>query len=136
MKAYYKISVFILILLPAGCEIIGEIPELSFFLNKEWRLESVSVNGSDVVDVDISGYRIRLNKDFTFNETGIEGAENSGIWQLDNNATILAMEYENGVEIKYLIIDLQIRQLVLRVIQSEEKIGSLDILYNLVPVKI
>ena len=136
MKAYYKISVFILILLPAGCEIIGEIPELSFFLNKEWRLESVSVNGSDVVDVDISGYRIRLNKDFTFNETGIEGAENSGIWQLDNNATILEMEYENGVEIKYLIIDLQIRQLVLRVIQSEEKIGSLDILYNLVPVKI
>ena len=136
MKAYYKISVFILILLPAGCEIIGEIPELSFFLNKEWRLESVSVNGSDVVDVDISGYRIRLNKDFTFNETGIEGAENSGIWQLDNNATILAMEYENGVEVKYLIIDLQIRQLVLRVIQSEEKIGSLDILYNLVPVKI
>ena len=136
MKAYYKISVFILRLLPAGCEIIGEIPELSFFLNKEWRLESVSVNGSDVVDVDISGYRIRLNKDFTFNETGIEGAENSGIWQLDNNATILAMEYENGVEIKYLIIDLQIRQLVLRVIQSEEKIGSLDILYNLVPVKI
>ena len=136
MKAYYKISVFILILLSAGCEIIGEIPELSFFLNKEWRLESVSVNGSDVVDVDISGYRIRLNKDFTFNETGIEGAENSGIWQLDNNATILEMEYENGVEIKYLIIDLQIRQLVLRVIQSEEKIGSLDILYNLVPVKI
>ncbi len=136
MKAYHTIRVFVLTLLLTGCEITGEIPELAYFLNKEWRLESVTVNGSDVVDVDISGYRIQLNKDFTFNETGTEGSESSGVWQLDNNATILAMEYESGMEIKYLIINLQIRKLDLRVIQSEDKIGSLDILYSLVPVKI
>ena len=119
-----------------GCEITGEIPELQYFLNKEWKLEKVVVNGKEETDVDLSLYRLQLNENLTFNETSIKGNEVEGTWRLDNNATILTLEYPDGREFGFIIVDLQIRNLVMRVIQSEEKIGSLDILYHMIPVKI
>ena len=77
----------------SGCEISGEIPELNYFLNREWKLEKVTVNGLEDTDVDLSPYRLQLNEDFTFNETSIKGNELEGTWRLDNNATILTLEY-------------------------------------------
>ena len=120
----------------SGCEISGEIPELDFFLNKEWKIEKVTVNGLDQTDEDLSLYRLQLNEDLTFSETSIPGNQQAGTWSLDNNGTILTLEYEDGSELRFIISDIQIRSLVLSVIQSEDKIGSLDIVYHLIPVKV
>jgi len=119
----------------AGCEITGEVPELNYFLNRQWKLEKVVVNGKQETEVDLSLYRLRLNDDFTFKEISIRGVETEGAWRVDNNATILVLEYPDDSEFGFIIVELQIRTLVLRVIQSESKIGSLDILYHMVPVK-
>ena len=119
----------------SSCEITGEVPEIDFFLNKVWRLEKVTLGGQPETDVDISLYRLELKDDFTFYEVGIEGAEREGAWELVNNGTILNLNYDDGPPLRFLILDLQIRTLVLRVLQSEEKIGSLDIQYHLEPVK-
>ena len=136
MKKLLKIFIVIIpIVLLSGCEITGEIPELDYFLNKQWKLEKVVVNGKRETDVDLSLYRLQLNDDFTFKEISIRGEETEGTWRLDNNATILVLTYPDESEFGFIIIELQIRNLVLRVIQSETKIGSLDILYHMVPVK-
>ena len=125
-----------IVVLSSGCEITGEIPELDYFLNKEWKLEKVIVNGKEEIDVDLSLYRLQLNRDLTFKESSITGVELEGTWRLDNNATILILEYPDESEFGFIIVELQIRNLTMRVIQSEDKIGSLDILYYMIPVKI
>ena len=130
----YSITMIMGIIL-AGCEITGEVPELNYFLNRQWKLEKVVVNGKQETEVDLSLYRLRLNDDFTFKEISIRGVETEGAWRVDNNATILVLEYPDDSEFGFIIVELQIRTLVLRVIQSESKIGSLDILYHMVPVK-
>ena len=135
LKSVYYLC-FITLIFFSGCEITGEIPELDYFLNKEWKLEKVVVNGKEETDVDLSQYRLQLNKDLTFQETSIRGVEVEGTWRLDNNASILILEYPDDSEFGFIIVELQIRNLTLRVIQSEEKIGSLDIVYYMIPVKI
>lgn len=119
-----------------GCEINGEVPEIQYFLNKVWKLQKVIVNGNEDTSVDLSLYRLRLNEDLTFQETSIRGVEVEGTWRLDNNASILILEYPDDSEFGFIIVELQIRNLTMRVIQSEDKIGSLDILYYMIPVKI
>ena len=142
MKRLLKISklgyyvCLITVILSSGCEITGEIPELVYFLNKEWKLEKVVVNGKEETDVDLSLYRLQLNRDLTFKESSITGVELEGTWRLDNNATILILQYPDESEFGFIIVELQIRNLTMRVIQSEDKIGSLDILYYMIPVKI
>lgn len=135
MKKFIYISILFIGYLVNGCSISGEFPEREFFLNKQWKIEKVAVSGQQDSQTDLSFYRIMLNEDFTFEETSIEGEENEGVWLLDNNGTILVLAYESGVELKYLVVELQIRKLVLRVLQADDKIGSLDILYFMVPVK-
>jgi hypothetical protein len=142
MKRPMKISKIInyimlmVVVVSSGCEITGEIPELQYFLNKEWKLDKVVVNGKEEIGDDLSQYRLRLNEDLTFQETSIRGVEVEGTWRLDNNASILILEYPDDSEFGFIIVELQIRNLTMRVIQSEEKIGSLDILYYMIPVKI
>ena len=119
----------------SGCEISGEIPEIRYFLNNTWKLDKVEVNGVTETDVDLSLYRLRLNDDLTFREVSIKGEETEGTWRLDNNASVLILEYPDETEFGFIIVELQIRNLTMRVIQSEEKIGSLDIKYYLIPVK-
>ena len=119
-----------------GCEISGDVPELNYFLNREWKIEKVVVNGREETDEDLYLYRLQLKDDYTFTETSIKGNEQEGTWRLDNNATILTLEYADGSEFGFILVEIQIRNLLMRVIQSEEKIGSLDIVYHLIPVKI
>jgi hypothetical protein len=135
MKKYIYISILFIGYLITGCSITGEFPDAEYFLNKQWKIEKVAVSGQMDTQTDLSLYRIQLNKDYTFEETSIEGVENVGVWQLDNNGTVLTLEYESGEELQYLVVELQIRKLILRVLQSDNKIGSLDILYFMVPVK-
>lgn len=131
------LSVMVLILIALqGCQINGEIPQIQYFLNKTWKLQKVVVNGKQETGVDLSSYRLRLNEDLTFQETSITGVEVEGTWRLDNNASILILEYPDDSEFGFIIVELQIRNLTMRVIQSEDKIGSLDILYYMTPVKI
>jgi len=135
MRRFISLAVLSIV---SACDISESIPELQFFLNKEWRAEKVTVNGQTQDDKEVSNYRISLKDDFTFEETYFDGSLRMGEWSLDNNATILVLSYDTGYEIEFLIIEVQIRQLVLRALRSNDKIGSgsgLDILYYLVPVR-
>ncbi len=125
-----------------GCTVSEEAPGTEFFLFKEWKLEKVTVNGQLSTE-PIENYRIELKEDFTFTETGVDGEKYSGIWSLRNNSTIvelngtywsIALECE---QVEFLIVDLQLRELVVRPIKGCDKLGAgnLDIIFYLVPVK-
>ncbi len=125
-----------------GCTVSEDAPKTEYFLFKEWKLEKVTVNGQLSTE-PIENYRIELKEDFTFTETGVDGEQYSGIWSLDNNSTILelngtywAIELECE-EVAFLIVDLQLRELVVRPIKGCDKLGAgnLDIIFYLVPVK-
>lgn len=118
-----------------SCGVTEDIPNIEFFLNKEWKMTKVEVNKLPVTD-DLSLYRLQLNDDFTFAETYFEGAEFSGNWQLDNNGTVLVLIRESGDQFKFIIANVGVRVLQLSVIQEDFKDGSLEIDYFLEPVRI
>ena len=120
------------------------VSEIEFFIAKEWKIESVVVNGeiqSDkIIQVDnpthsLSFYRLTLNEDFTFTQTGIDGETGSGVWSLTSGLTQLVLFVDDPREVNYLLLNLEIRSLEMRALQDDFKNGQLDIRYNLKPVK-
>lgn len=120
-----------------GCETNSiEVNEVEFFIAKEWKIESVIVNGEPVTDTDLTLYRLDLHDDFTFDRIGIEGDEESGTWKLTAGLSQVVLFVNDPREERYLLIDLKIRQMELKVLQESFKDGELDIRYILSPVKI
>jgi len=126
----------------AGCSIDEDAPGTEYFLFKQWRLEKVTINGALSAE-DIAPYRIELMEDFTFEETGVDENEYTGTWTLDNNGTILELSgtyWSIGLgceQVEFLIVDLQLRELIVRPLKGCDKLGAgnLDIIFYLVPVK-
>jgi hypothetical protein len=124
------------------CTISGEVPSTEYFLFKEWRLDKVTVNGIESSE-DVSSYRVALQDDFTFVETGVDGQAYEGTWALKNNGKLIEMEgtyWSIELEcaiVEFLIVDIQLRELEVRPLKGCDKLGSgnLDIIYFLVPVK-
>ena len=112
-----------------------ETSEIEFFIAREWKIESVIVNGEEVTDTDLSLYRLNLKDDFTFTRITIDGQEESGDWQLTSGLTQIILFVNDPREERYLLIDLEIRRLELRLLQDSFKDGELDIRYILIPVK-
>ncbi len=121
----------------SGCEVDSSVepPEKEFFISKDWKIKGVQVNGAEVTNTDLSLYRLSLNEDFTFTRIGIEGAEESGSWNLNASKTQLFLFVGQANEERYFIIDLQVRKLVLQIIQDDNKIGTLEIKYELEPLR-
>lgn len=119
------------------------VPEIEFFLSKEWRLEE-AYRGDDLytsTGEDLSLYRLKLNEDFTYEKTDVFGQLKKGNWVLRSGLTQLILDDPNPSNAAhYLIIDLRIRRLELRQIPSTQSGGrvsevNLAARYILVPVK-
>ena len=138
-KAFRKHIVSVLVISLTyilGCETAQiETSEIEFFIAREWKIESVFVNGQEVTDTDLTLYRLKLNDDFTFSRTTIDGQEENGDWQLTSGLTQVVLFVNDPREERYLLLDLEIRRLELRLLQDSFKDGELDIRYILIPVK-
>lgn len=120
----------------SGCETtVIEVNEVEFFITKNWRIESVIVNGDEVVDTDLTKYRLELKDDFTFNRTTIDGVEESGDWKLTAGLSQVVLFVGDPREERYLLLDLKVRQMEIKLLQESFKQGELDIRYFLEPVK-
>ena len=120
------------------------VSEIEFFIAKDWKIESVVVNGEvqsdEIIQAahpthSLSFYRLTLNEDFTFNQTGIDGETGSGVWTLTSGLTQLVLFVDDPREVNYLLLNLEIRSLEMRALQDDFKNGQLDIRYTLEPVK-
>lgn len=120
----------------SGCETtVIEVNEIEFFITKNWKIESVIVNGDEVTDTDLSLYRLELKDDFTFNRTTIDGIKESGDWKLTAGLSQIVLFVGDPREERYLLIDLKVRQMEIKLLQESFKQGELDIRYFLEPVK-
>lgn len=129
-----SISLMLVIMLP-GCEIQEiTVSEIEFFIAKEWKIKAVFQDGEPVTDVDLSQYRLRLEDDFTFTRSSISGQDNSGTWQLTSGLTQIVLFVDEPHEERWLLLDLEIRRLEMRLLQRPDK-PQLDIRYVLEPVK-
>ncbi len=129
-----SISLMLVIMLP-GCEIQEiTVNEIEFFIAKEWKIKAVFQDGEPVTDVDLSQYRLRLEDDFTFTRSSISGQDNSGTWQLTSGLTQIVLFVDEPHEERWLLLDLEIRRLEMRLLQRPDK-PQLDIRYVLEPVK-
>ena len=121
-----------------------ENTEIEFFIAKEWKLESFYGNG-ELIDEEtikardashsLSYYKIKLNDDFTFIKTGFDNIEKSGNWELTAGLSQLILYFDDETDEHYLILNLEVRKLELRVLKDPGKVGEIDIRYILVPVR-
>lgn len=124
------------ILVLHSCETtIIEVNEIEFFITKTWKINKVVVNGEQVTDTDLSLYRLDLKDDFTFTRITIDGKEEAGDWKLTAGLSQIILFVGEPREERYLLIDLKVRQMEIKVLQESFKQGELDIRYFLEPVK-
>ena len=121
-------------MLPA-CEIQEiAVSEIEFFIAREWKIKAVFQDGEPVTDTDLTQYRLNLNDDFTFTKTSISGQVSEGNWQLTSGLTQVVLFVDEPHEERWLLLDLEIRRLEMRLLQLPDK-PQLDIRYILEPVK-
>ena len=119
-----------------GCETtIIEVDEVEFFITKTWKIEEVIVNGEPVIDTDLTKYRLDLRDDFTFTRITVDGREEEGLWKLTAGLSQIILFVGDPREERYLLIDLRVRQMELKLLQESFKQGELDIRYFLEPTK-
>lgn len=137
IKIITRISLgLFLIAFALSCETtVIEVNEIEFFVAKTWKIESVVLNGDNVTDTDLTKYRLDLNDDFTFTRTTIDGKGESGNWKLTAGLSQIVLFVNDPREERYLLIDLKVRKMELKVLQESFKQGELDIRYFLEPVK-
>jgi hypothetical protein len=124
-----------LVVMFSACEIQEiTISEIEFFIAKEWKIKAVFQDGEPVTDTDLTQYRLELNDDFTFTKTSISGQDNNGTWQLTSGLTQVVLFVDEPHEERWLLLDLEIRSLEMRLLQRPDK-PQLDIRYILEPVK-
>ncbi len=134
LKTITKSLLIFLVLVSCTGEEIN-ISEIEFFIAKEWKIESVIVNGKPVTDTDLSLYRLQLYKDFNFTRITIDGQEEGGVWQLTAGLSQIVLFVGDPREERYLLLNLEVRLLEMRLLQESFKQGELDIRYILEPVK-
>ena len=129
-----SLSLMLVVMAPA-CEIQEiAVSEIEFFIAKEWKIKAVFQDGEPVTDTDLTQYRLDLNDDFTFTKTSISGQVSEGIWQLTSGLTQVVLFVGEPHEERWLLLDLEIRRLEMRLLQRPDK-PQLDIRYILEQVK-
>lgn len=134
-------AVMLFMLSSTGCEVTPiEVSEIEFFIAKDWKISAVYKDGelqtvSDMQNGDhLEDYRLTLHDDFTFDRTYFDGSNSSGNWQLTSGLTQLILFAGEPDEEHWLILDLKVRRLEMRLLQDPTK-PQLDIRYVLEPVK-
>ena len=134
---YFKfitISLFLAAIVPA-CDIPEiTVNEIEFFIAKEWKIKAVFQDGNLVTDTDLTKYRLKLNDDFTFTRSSIGAQVSEGTWNLTSGLTQVVLFVDEPHEERWLLLDLEIRRLEMRLLQRPDK-PQLDIRYILEPVK-
>jgi hypothetical protein len=132
---------FVLMVVLVGCETQEiQVSEIEFFIAKEWRIESVFKDGILQTEADmkaadkLENYRLTLNDDFTFTRVFFNGEVKEGTWQLTSGLTQVVLFVDDPDEQHWLLLDLAIRRLEMRLLQAPNK-PQLDIRYVLIPVK-
>ena len=82
----------------------------------------------------LSNFRLTIQDDLTFTKVDFSGDESSGIWQLTSGSTQLVLYVNEANEERWLLLDLKLRRLEMRLLQNPGK-PQLDIRYVLEPVK-
>jgi hypothetical protein len=143
LARYILNVVFMLLLVTVlqGCETQEiKVSEIEFFIAKEWKIESVFQDGILQTNADMTGddklenYRLTLNDDFTFTRVFFDGQIKEGTWQLTSGLTQVVLFVDDPDERHWLILDLEIRRLEMRLLQAPNK-PQLDIRFVLQPVK-
>jgi hypothetical protein len=154
MKSIYKtyfagwgFCLGLMIWAPA-CTVEGfENPEVEFFITKEWKIKELIGNDQIDSNADISRYRLNLMEDFTYTrvciEEGTDACKAAGTWNLVADETQLVLYSEDPLLIEhYLILELKVRELQLKIINLETDIpddnklkGDSGNRYILEPVK-
>ena len=119
------------------------INEIEFFIAKEWKMDKYYFNGELKEDGDmdagdqITTYRLKLNDDFTFTRTYFDGTVEGGEWALTAGLSQLILFVNDPREENYLLLNLEVRQLEIRLLQEikNNQNGQWDIRYILVPIK-
>ena len=130
-----------MILILSGCDVaVLEVSETEFFIAKEWKIQSVFRDGELQTQADmepgddLSSFRLFIQEDFTFRRIYFDGTETAGSWQLTSGLTQLALFVGEANEERWLLLDLKLRRLEMRLLQNPDK-PQLDIRYVLEPVK-
>jgi hypothetical protein len=131
---YITFSIFLVAMVPA-CDIPEiTVNEIEFFIAKEWKIKAVFQDGELVTDTDLTKYRLNLNDDFTFTRSSIAEQVSEGTWNLTSGLTQVVLFVDEPHEERWLLLDLEIRRLEMRLLQRPDK-PQLDIRYILEPVK-
>lgn len=134
-----------------GCSTLGESPDTTFFLSKEWKINEILLQDPIFVDYffncegDQTGseenYRITINDDNTFEEIDFCGQPQSGTWSLLFEDQVLRLIYlEKSTEVnpdtlQYIIESIEIREIILKLIPDQSKTGDSGIRFVYEPVK-
>jgi hypothetical protein len=110
------------------------VSEIQFFIAKEWKIKAVFQDGELVTDTDLTKYRLNLKDDFTFTRSSIAEQVSEGTWNLTSGLTQVVLFVDEPNEERWLLLDLEIRRLEMRLLQRPDK-PQLDIRYILEPVK-
>ena len=130
----FCISITLVVMVPA-CDIQEiAVSEIEFFIARDWKINAVFQDGELVTDTDLTQYRLDLKDDFTFTRLSISGQESEGTWQLTSGLTQVVLFVDEPHEERWLLLDLEIRRLEMRLLQLPDK-PQLDIRYILEPVK-
>ncbi len=125
-----------LLFVVSACETtVIEVNEVEFFITKTWKIKKVVVNGESIIDTDLSLYRLNLKDDFSFTRTTIDGQEEEGNWKLTAGLSQIVLFVNDPREERYLLIDLKVREMEIKLLQESFKQGELDIRYFLEPTK-
>jgi len=128
--------IMFVLMVSTGCSVVAiEGDQVVFFLSKEWKIKQVVVNGTEQTGTDVSAYRLNMMDDLTFSRITIDGDFDEGAWSLMAEQSQLVLFPDDPREERYLILDLGIRNLELKVLQDDFKSGEFDIRYLLEPVK-
>ena len=138
---YICIAFTLAILLP-GCE-TQEIlvPEIEFFIAKEWKIQEAYRDGalltkeSLVAGENLEVYRLKIYEDFTFDKIDVYGQLKRGNWALTSGLTQLVLFADEPETEHWLILDLKVRRLELKYEVPSLNKPNIDSRLVLVPVK-
>jgi len=137
-----KITVLVFLVLEMSCGggDIPDCPSKMCVLSGEWRLTQIYANGVLDTSIDLEKYKLTLimpnptsATTSNFNRVNLTGVADTGIWEILNNNTILALTPLSGIEEPYIIKSFTPRKLVLVIERDVNKTGPDEFEYVLEP---
>lgn len=132
-----NVTKFLIIILTAfifACEYVEEptVEEINHLINS-WQVSQVFIDGQEDIVTNYDNFNLIINKDNTFSFTDINGNNESGQWELQNNNTRLLLNPGLDEEVVYRIISAEPVELILLTEKTNFKDIPAAFRYVLVP---